>query len=183
MSDGAIIDNEFVERLVAGGRGYRVLQNYVNHRFADEWEDVMQESLLALWKSRDTLKHRDAALGFFQGIAKNVAMSYRRRPIDRADYCEVGDWHAVVRPDEMPDSVRREQEIREAAERLERLLRKVRLRHRITFWEWRKRGYRNETKRQACDFTRMMQALMKAAGVAWEERERGHLSLRAGKEA
>ena len=167
-----MIDHEFVERVVREGRGYRTLQRHLNHRFANEWEDAMQEALLALWKNRGNLKNRVAAMSFFQAVVEHTAARYRSHVMDRAVYCEVQERDAIVHPDDLPESVRREAEIRAAEERLEHLLSRVRVRHRNTFREWRRRGYRCLAHSQSCALSVMVKALAEAAGVDWRSRSK-----------
>ena len=167
-----MIDCEFVERVVREGRGFRTLQQHLNHRFANEWEDAMQEALLVLWKNRGKLKDKAAALGYFQGIVKRTATKYRSQLMDRAVYCEVHESDAVVRPHEWPESLCREEEIRIAQERIDQLLSQVRLRHRKAFRDWRQRGYRCLAHNQSCALSLMVKALAEAAGVDWRARSK-----------
>lgn len=81
------------------------------------------------------------------------------------DHIELREWHAVRPAEYQPDAERREQEIEAAEKQLNALLQKVRLKHRITFWEFRKRGFRPGTATQDGDVVRMMWALRRAAGI------------------
>lgn len=151
-----MIDAAFIEQLVAEGRGYRVIARNINFRFRDEWEDVMQQALLTLWMKRHQMRGTNP-LTFFRGVVRNVARSYRR--LERDAYAvEVEPWHRST-------AESRDEEIRQACERLWQLLEQVPEKHRAVFWAWCRRGYRSETHAEQIQLTRLIAALRQAAGV------------------
>ena len=77
---------ELIEHVARRGRRYLCRVAYNRLLGADEADDVVQESLLIAWASRDQLRDPDQALGWVAGIvanrcykARRAAYRYRRR--------------------------------------------------------------------------------------------------------
>jgi DNA-directed RNA polymerase specialized sigma24 family protein len=167
-----MIDAAFVEQLVMESRGYGVVARFLDARYADEWEDVLQQSLLVLWMNRGQLRSAASGLAFYRGIVRRVARSYRRRKLDRVRYVAVRPWHAIDLCNGRSAAELRAQEIRQARARLYALLMLVAEKHRAAYRAWRRRGYRSETHAQQIEMSRLVEALRRAAGVAEAPRRR-----------
>lgn len=83
--------DELIEHVARRGRRYLCRVAYNRLLGADEADDVVQESLLIAWASRDQLRDPDQALGWVAGIvanrcykARRAAYRYRRRQMAAA---------------------------------------------------------------------------------------------------